>query len=155
MTPGASPGMSSPQPPQRVVITSPRARATPARPQRGPQDLDEATTVGEVYLRSLVRAQLRLALTVCAVVAAVAGGLPLMFALVPETRSAEVLGLGLPWLLLGVLAYPALIAGGWVYVRLAERTERTFADLIAPARAESPPQSSPESPPQAPQPDPP
>lgn len=118
--------------PRRVVVTSPRTRAAPAQPQRGPRELDEATTVGEVYLRSLVRAQLRLALGVCTVVAAIAGGLPLLFALLPEAGRAEVAGLGLPWLLLGVLAYPALIAGGWVYVRMAERTERTFAELIAP-----------------------
>ena len=40
------------------------------------------------------------------------------------------LGLQLPWLLLGVLAYPALLAGGALYVRLAERNERDFVELV-------------------------
>lgn len=114
---------------KRVVVTSPRARATgPA--QRGILDLDEQTTVGEVYLRSLMRTQLRLAVSVCLTVLLVVVGLPLLFDLWPATRDARVLGLGVPWLVLGVLAYPALVVGGWVYVRAAERNERRFAALV-------------------------
>ena len=114
---------------KRVIVTSPRARATgPA--QRGVLDLDEQTTVGEVYLRSLIRTQLGLALTVCLAVLAVVAGLPLMFDLWPATRDAHLFGLGLPWLVLGVLAYPALVLGGWAYVRAAERNERRFAALV-------------------------
>jgi hypothetical protein len=29
-----------------------------------------------------------------------------------------------------VLAYPALVVGGWAYVRAAERNERRFAALV-------------------------
>ena len=36
----------------------------------------------------------------------------------------------LPWLLLGVAAYPFLFGVGWAYVHLAERTERDFTDLV-------------------------
>ncbi len=114
---------------KRVVVTSPRARATGAV-HRGILDLDEQTTVGEVYLRSLVRTQLGLALTVCLGVLVVVAGLPLLFDLWPATRSARVFGLGVPWLALGVLAYPALVLGGWAYVRAAERNERRFAALV-------------------------
>ncbi|HUR75317.1 MAG TPA: hypothetical protein VMZ00_13645 [Sporichthya sp.] len=114
---------------KRVVVTSPRARATGAA-QRGVLDLDEQTTVGEVYLRSLVGTQLGLALTVCLTVLAVVAGLPLLFDLWPATRSARMFGLGVPWLILGVLAYPALVIGGWAYVRAAERNERRFAALV-------------------------
>jgi hypothetical protein len=41
-----------------------------------------------------------------------------------------VLGLPLPWLVLGVLAYPALVAGGAMHLRLAERHERDFVELV-------------------------
>lgn len=114
---------------KRVVVTSPRARATGAA-QRGALDLDEQTTVGEVYLRSLMRTQLGLALTVCLATLVMVAGLPLMFDLWPATGRARVLGLGVPWLVLGVLAYPALVMGGWAYVRAAERNERRFAALV-------------------------
>jgi hypothetical protein len=117
-------------PPRRVVITGPRTRATRGPAHGAVRELDEQTAVGEIYLRSLVRAQLRLALAVCVVAGTVITGLPLLFAQFPELRTTRVAGLALPWLLLGVLAYPALVAGGWAYVRLAERTERRFADLV-------------------------
>jgi hypothetical protein len=41
-----------------------------------------------------------------------------------------VVGVPLPWLLLGGLVYPALVALGWFYVRQAERVEREFSDLV-------------------------
>ena len=57
-------------------------------------------------------------------------GLPLLFALVPAVTEARVLGLPLPWLLLGVLAYPMLWLAAWYYVRHAERNESEFADVL-------------------------
>jgi hypothetical protein len=36
----------------------------------------------------------------------------------------------LPWLLLGLAAYPFLFTVGFAYVRLAERTEADFTDLV-------------------------
>lgn len=115
---------------RRVVVTGPRTRSATRPTQRGVLDLDEQTTVGEVYLRSLMRAQLRLALTVCLAVLLVGGGLPLLFWFWPATRSFRVAGLELPWLVLGVLVYPALVAGGWAYARVAERNERNFVALV-------------------------
>jgi hypothetical protein len=41
-----------------------------------------------------------------------------------------VLGLHLPWVLLGVLVFPVVVLAGWFYVRQAERGEREFADLV-------------------------
>jgi hypothetical protein len=40
------------------------------------------------------------------------------------------LGLPLPWLLLGVVVYPVLIAAAWLYVRQADRNERDFSELV-------------------------
>lgn len=124
--------MSAPQdPPRRVAVTSPRTSAVRRPPGRSAlRALDEQDHVGELLVRSLVRAQLLLALKLLMVLAFSIGGLPLMFALVPGTRDVQVLGLPLPWLALGVLAYPALMLGGVLYLRLAERHERDFVDLV-------------------------
>ena len=92
--------------------------------------LDEQTVVGDLLVRSLVRAQLGLALRTASVALGTLGGLPLLFALVPATRDAQVLGVALPWLLLGVLVYPGLLLTGWLHVRLAERNERDFIELV-------------------------
>ena len=119
------------RPPQRVVVTSPRTAAV-RRPPGGSalRALDEQDRVGELLVRSLVRAQLLLALKLLSVLAILLGGLPLLFAVAPGTRDVDVLGLPLPWLVLGVLVYPALVLGGLVHVRLAERNERDFAELV-------------------------
>ncbi|MBP2705795.1 hypothetical protein JOL79_18430 [Microbispora sp. RL4-1S] len=116
--------------PRRVVVMSPRAAA--ARRPRHPltREIDEQTRLGEVYMRSLVRTQFRLALFVCTVLACVVGGLPLLFLLVPQLRDARLFGLPVPWVVLAGLIYPAFVAGAWLYVRQAERNERDFADLM-------------------------
>ena len=93
-------------------------------------DLTAQTGVGDALVRGLVRAQLALALRVAAVVAIGLGGLPLFFLLAPRVTGVRPFGIALPWLLLGVAAYPFLFAVGWVYVRLAERNERDFAGLV-------------------------
>jgi hypothetical protein len=94
------------------------------------QELEEQTGVGDALVRGLVRAQLALALRLSVVVGIGLGLLPLLFALVPGLARVTVLGIALPWLLLGVLAYPFLLVVGWVHVRVAERNERDFAELV-------------------------
>jgi hypothetical protein len=130
-----SPPSTEPQPPElpkRVVVTSPRTSAVRRPPERPAlRALDEQDVVGELLVRSLVRAQLFLALRMLSVLVVLLGGLPLLFALVPGTRDAELLGLPLPWLVLGVLVHPAMVVGGLVYLRLAERNERDFADVVS------------------------
>ena len=117
--------------PRRVTVTSPRTSAVRRPPGRSAlRALDEQDLVGELLVRSLVRAQLLLALRLLGVLAVLLGGLPLLFALVPATRDAQPLGVPLPWLVLGVLVYPALVVAGLVHVRLAERHERDFTDLV-------------------------
>jgi hypothetical protein len=117
--------------PRRVTVTSPRARARRPTPRgEAARDIDEQTQLGEVYVASLVRTQLRLALTVCTVFGCLLGGLPLLFALQPELREVRVLGVPLAWVLLGAVVYPVLIFSGWLYVRQAERNERDFAELV-------------------------
>lgn len=117
-------------PRRREVVTGPRTGAV--RRQRRPRlaSLDEQDVVGELLVRSLVRAQLLLAVRTGIGLMLTLGLLPLLFALMPASRTARVLGLPLPWLLLGGLVYPALALAGRSYVRLAERHERDFEDLV-------------------------
>lgn len=93
-------------------------------------ELDEQTGVGEVLVRGLVRAQLGLALRMAALVGCSLGALPLLFAVFPGLAAVTVVGIRLPWLLLGVAAYPVFVLVGWVYTRSAERNERDFVELV-------------------------
>ncbi len=118
-----------PEKPQRVrVVLADSARSR--RPVRPRQELEEQTRVGDVLVRGLMRAQLGLALRLAAIVAIGLGLLPLLFAVAPNVAEVRVFGVALPWLLLGVLAYPFLVVVGWVYTRMAERNERDFAELV-------------------------
>jgi len=86
--------------------------------------------VGEALVRGLVRAQLALALRLALVVAAGLGALPLLFAVAPAVGAVTVVGVKLPWLLLGVLSFPFLGGVGWAYVHWAERNEQDFTAVI-------------------------
>lgn len=81
-------------------------------------------------MRSLVRAQLRLALAVIVVLGLTLGLLPLLFVTIPSIDGARIVGVPLPWVLLGFVVYPVLVAIGWFYVRRAERNEHDFIDVV-------------------------
>lgn len=115
---------------RRVVVTGRRLRSSRWRGIAVAEEIDSQTRLGEVYVRSLVRSQLRLAVLVCAVVGVVLGLLPLVFLLLPQLGQVKVVGLPLPWLLLGVLVYPLMIGAAGYYVRHAEKNERDFTDLV-------------------------
>lgn len=121
--------MASDDAPARVRITSPQTTARPHRRRTVEQEIDEETAIGEVYMRSLVRSQLRLALAVTAVLVLLVGSLPLLF-LLSGLDTLTVASVPLPWWLLGVAAYPVLFVIGWVFVRASERNERAFTDLV-------------------------
>jgi len=110
---------------ERVVLAHRRG----ARTVRTRVEVQEQTQVGEAMVRALVRAQLGLALRVAAVVVLTAFAVPLLFIAFPALGDATVLGVRLSWLVLGVVAYPALYLAGRIYIRLAERTEQEFVDL--------------------------
>jgi hypothetical protein len=93
-------------------------------------ELTQQSPVGDALLRGLIRTQLAHALRLAAVVVVGLGGLPLLFAAAPAVAGSRPYGVSLPWLLLGLLAYPFLFAVGAMYVRLAERTEADFTDLV-------------------------
>ena len=118
--------------PQRVTVMSPQTEASRhGAANRTPiTELADQTRVGDLLIRSLIRAQLGLALRVAAAFAIVLGGLPAMFALFPSLGRFEVGGIPLPWLLLGLASFPLLVLLGAVYARQAERNERDFVDLV-------------------------
>jgi hypothetical protein len=119
------------EPPRRVRIVSPRSRAARAAARRPvSREIGEQTIVGEVYMASLVRIQLRLAIGILLIFTVLLGGLPLLMVLEPGLADSDALGIPVPWLLLGVAVYPVLIGGAWFYVRQAERNELDFTDLV-------------------------
>ena len=126
-TPGQTPG-----PQKRVRVTSPRVgvpRRVPVRPVT--TDIDEQTRLGELYMATLIRAQWRLSISVLASAAMMLGGLPLLFLFLPATQSLNIGPIPVPWLILGVLIYPAVWLAGRYYVRQSEHIEREFTELVA------------------------
>ncbi|RIK15787.1 MAG: hypothetical protein DCC50_07010 [Acidobacteria bacterium] len=121
---------------QRVRVTASRRSASTARRLPVASALAEQTGVGELYLQGLLRAQLRLTAAVTAAVAAMLAGIPLLFALVPATRELHVGPLPLPWVVLGVLIYPAIVAMAAFFARRTEQTERRFAAFVTEAEKE-------------------
>lgn len=116
--------------PTRVRVTGPpRRRASGVRPTAS-REIDADSELGAVYMSSLLGEQLRLAAGVLVALGLTVGVLPLVFHLFPHLSDVRLLGVPVPWLLLGVLVYPWLIVLGWFYVRRAEANERDFADLV-------------------------
>jgi hypothetical protein len=122
--------MTDAPPPRRVRVTSPRTGAARSRDVTGASEIDAQSDLGEVYMSSLLRAQLRLAALVLVALIVLVAGLPVCFAVAPGLERVQVLGMPLPWVLLAFAVYPVLFALGWVYVRAAERNERDFADVV-------------------------
>jgi hypothetical protein len=124
--------MTSPEgrAPTRVRVTSPRTSAARTRSVSIASEIDEQTRLGEVYITSLMRSQLRLAVGILAVLASTLGLLPLLFRAVPGIATVHLLGVPLPWVLLTVGAFAEIIALGRFYVRRSERNEDDFSDLL-------------------------
>ena len=93
--------------------------------------MQDPGAVGTLLRNSLVRTQLLLALRVSLVALFTLGMLPALFMALPVLGEIEVVGVRLPWLLLGLLVYPFLLGLGWWYVRSAESVEQDFADDVA------------------------
>ncbi|MGA8988397.1 hypothetical protein [Aeromicrobium sp.] len=117
---------------ERVRVTNPLTTAPSHVSRSIRQEIDESTGVGEVYMRSLIRSQLRAALTVAITLLLSVGALPIVFLVFDSVTEYRVAGVPLPWLILGVAVYPGLFALAWLYLRQAERAERDFAELVEP-----------------------
>jgi len=125
----------SQQPPERaserVRVTSPWTDRPRVRPRRtATSEIDAQSEVGEIYVRTLLRAQLRLALSILVALALTIGMLPLLFTVLPGLTSHQLLGMPVSWGMLAFGCYPVLVLLAWRYVRLAERNERAFARVV-------------------------
>lgn len=114
----------------RVRVTGPPRRRATTTHRSGTREIDAGTELGRVYMESLLREQLRLALRILGLLVLTVGSLPLAFHLIPGLGEVRVGPLPLSWLLLGVLVYPWLLTLGWLYIRRSEANERDFAALV-------------------------
>jgi hypothetical protein len=112
------------EPKRQVVTGEPRTvhgmSGLPGLRTQG--EIDEQTTLGAAYVRSLMRSQLRAAAAAFAFLALPVAVLPLFFGALRNTA--------VEWIVLGFGSYPFLVLIAWWYVRRAERNERDFADLV-------------------------
>jgi hypothetical protein len=118
-------------PTRRVRIVHPLTGA-PRRSIQRPvaREISEQTQLGEVYMRALIRSQLRLAILVCVALAVLLGGTALVLGLETWLAHIRVGDIPLPWLILGALAYPPLILLAVFTARVAERNESDFSSLV-------------------------
>ena len=121
-----------PQPaPGRVRVTAPRAGSTAAsaRPALHPDIEAPTSDIAGVYVRSLIRSQLRLAIVFAAGFVVATTLFVLAIAFLPELDATFVVGVPVSWLLLGVGVYPLAITVGGLYVRAASRNEARYRSL--------------------------
>jgi hypothetical protein len=119
--------------PRRTVVFGPGLQRRPQRPARPlVTEIAEKTEVGDVVLRSLLSAQLRLALLVLTIFGSVLGGIPLLFVASPHLSRLKLLGIPAPWLVVGLGVFPLLWAIARLYVHFAERNEGEFVELADP-----------------------
>jgi hypothetical protein len=119
---------TSPERPARTTVRSTGSAAP--RGNTESQAFDEHTEYSDVLLHSLMRAQFGLTLGFIALAVGVLISLPLVVSLVPSLASKHIFGLPLTLAVLGIAVYPVLVAIAIAYVRLAERTERHFLELV-------------------------
>jgi putative solute:sodium symporter small subunit len=118
-------------PPERVRVTSPwTERPRLSNRRTATSEIDAQSEVGEIYLRTLLRAQLRLGLSILVTLALTIGVLPVLFWLAPGLTSTYVLGMPVSWVVLAFGCYPVLVLLAWRYVRRAERNEQAFARVV-------------------------
>jgi putative solute:sodium symporter small subunit len=82
-----------------------------------------------IYLRTLIRAQLRLAVTLAIGFAVTITLAAVVIAAVPILHEADVWGVPWSWLLQAYGMYPIVAACAVVYVRSATRNERRYRSL--------------------------
>jgi hypothetical protein len=121
-----APDDKTPRQRERVILAQRRG----ARAIRSRVEVQEQTEVGDVLIRGLMRAQLGLALRLAGLTVGVLCAIPLVMAIFPDLADVTVVGIRLPWLVLGVGVYPMLLAVCWIYNRLADRNEQEFADMV-------------------------
>ncbi|MGH3669058.1 MAG: hypothetical protein ACRDSH_00250 [Pseudonocardiaceae bacterium] len=112
---------------ERIVLAQ---RRSSRRVVRTLAELEDQTGVGEVLVRQLVQVQWRLSVRLMLITVLVLASIPVTFWLVPSLGTITIVGMRLPWLLLGLAVYPFFVAVAWSYNRSVERKEQDFADIV-------------------------
>ena len=112
-------------PPARQRVTGPRSVA-PSAGAKPVEVVAHSRDVGAIYLRTLIRAQLRLAVVCCAgfILALTAAGT--LIATVPALQQESLFGVPLAWLLQAYGLYPLIALFAVLYVRAAARNEKRY-----------------------------
>lgn len=119
-----------PRPLPRVRVTRARRELPMAGDNEAPPEASVAAgEVGGIYLRTLFRAQLRLAVTM-----AVLGGLGVLtitgvavvIAAVPALTAITAFGVPVSWVVQAYGMYPMFILLAGIYVRAASRNEKRY-----------------------------
>ncbi|MEV4686044.1 hypothetical protein [Microbacterium sp. LWH3-1.2] len=112
-------------------MTAPHADSAAASVRSASPQADDGPTsdIAGVYVRSLIRSQLRLGIVFALGFVVATALFVLAIALVPPLDTTFVLGVPLSWLLLGAGVYPLAITVGGLYVRAASRNEARYRAL--------------------------
>lgn len=123
--------MTSDPQPRRVRVTAPRSGSADASASRLPRPADRGPTsdIEGVYVRSLIRSQLRLGVVFALGFAVATVLFVLAIVLTPDLDESFVAGVPLSWLLLGAGIYPLAVTIGALYVRAAARNEERYRSL--------------------------
>jgi len=114
---------------QRVVLND--GPVAPVRPHlHSRAELAEKTSWGATLIADQIRGLLVIGILFALAVLVLVVGLPLAMWLAPGFARLEVVGVPLAWLLLGVAPFPVLGGIGLLYIRVTERHERAFVDMI-------------------------
>jgi len=121
----------------RVRVTAPRtvhaggtkAGVAAGRSAADTREAAEESDAGQVFVRSLIRSQLRLGVVVAAGFLLILLAFALMLGLVPGLAQLRIAGLPFDWVLLGAGIYPVIGLSAWLYVRTAARNESRYRDL--------------------------
>ncbi|MCU1548948.1 MAG: hypothetical protein JWO29_1899 [Arthrobacter sp.] len=115
----------------RVRVTAPRTPVVrAAQPAADSRETAEESDAGQVFVRSLIRSQLRLGLVVAGGFLLILLAFPLMLWLVPGLAASKIAGVPFGWILLGAGIYPVTGLSAWLYVRTAARNESRYRDLV-------------------------
>lgn len=110
----------------RIRVTAPISAPGPAKESR---EAAQESDVGQVFVQSLIRSQLRLAIVVAGGFLVILAAFPLILAAVPGLAETRVAGIPFSWLLLGTGIYPVMGLAAWLFVRSAQRNEARYRDL--------------------------
>ena len=93
--------------------------------------LPEPVDPRAVFVRSLMRSQLRLALICLGGFLALLAIFTLALRVFPEFDSVRLWGVSLSWLLLGFGPYPLILTTALIYARSARRNEQAYRAVVS------------------------